>query len=479
VPELLVPLLVFLAEFCVRLAFIARVLLHGQRSSSARLAWILVLVTLPVLGIATYLLVGEVRLGRARTRRHKEIVDRFQRQAAPHWEGAVAPDLLPEYRTAALLAEAAGGVPPRDHHEVELLADSAAVIDGLVADLDAAERHCHVLTYIYLDDQAGHRVGEALSRAARRGVACRLLVDSTGSRGFLRSPLAGRMREAGVRVVAALPASLLRAAFARVDVRNHRKLAVIDGEIAWTGSQNIAGADFALKPRFAPWVDAMLRIRGPAVRDLQQVFLADWFLDSDEALDALLAHEPAHAPGGIPVQIVPNGPDIDPVPFEQLVHAAFHLARSEIILTTPYFLPPDSHLASICGAARRGVETHVVVPARNDSMLVAAASRSLYEPMLRAGVHVHEYGPGLLHAKTMTVDRHLAFVGSANFDRRSFELNFEVNVLVFDSDFASRLRFLQRGYMSESTAVDPDRWRTRSVGRRVVENVAGLFSPLL
>ena len=296
---------------------------------------------------------------------------------------------------------------------------------------------------------------------------------------FLRSPLAGRLREAGVHIEAALPANLLRAAFARVDVRNHRKLAVIDGEIAWTGSQNIAGADFAPKPRYAPWVDAMLRIRGPAVRDLQQVFLADWYLDSEEALDSLLAHEPPHVADGIPVQIVPNGPDLDPEPFQQLVHAAFNLARSEIIVTTPYFLPSDSHLASICGAARRGVETHLVVPARNDSLLVAAASRSLYEPMLAAGVRIHEYRSGLLHAKTMTIDRHLAFVGSANFDRRSFELNFEINVVIYDSDFASRLRFLQRGYMHDSTPVDADGWRARSAGRRLVESVAGLFAPLL
>ena len=181
----------------------------------------------------------------------------------------------------------------------------------------------------------------------------------------------------------------------------------------------------------------------------------------------------------MPVQIIPSGPNIDPAGMQQMILATMFRAKEELILTTPYFVPGEAELAALCSIARSGVETLLVVPQRNDSPLVGAASRSHYPTLLEAGVRIYEYRLGLLHAKTMTIDRSLGMVTTANFDRRSFELNFEITTLIYDSNFASQLRFLQRSYVADSQAVDERGWRVQPWPRRLGQNVAGLFSPLL
>lgn len=471
--------LVVLADFAFRVGLIVFILLRRRKRPTSTLAWVVVILVVPILGSLLYLLLGEVRLGRRRLAHHHEIAKRIRRSAAPVRPRGTNPTVTEIHRSTAGAAESAGGMPPKGGNRLELLHDSARVIEALVRDIDAATDHCHLLYYIYLDDGSGQQVAEALLRARQRGVACRVLVDDVGSRAFLKSPLAERLRRAGVRVVGALPANLFRVALSRLDLRNHRKLAVFDGRIGYTGSQNIADRAFAPKPRFAPWVDATIRIVGPAVRDLQELFIADWYLDTGEGLERLLQDSPPYESDGVTVQVIPSGPDIDPAGMQQMTLATMFLAKEELILTTPYFVPGEAELAALCSIARSGVATLLVVPLRNDSPLVGAASRSHYPTLLEAGVQIYEYRPGLLHAKTMTIDRSLGMVTTANFDRRSFELNFEVTTLIYDSDFASQLRFLQRSYVAESQVVDETVWRVQPWPKRLGQNVAGLFSPLL
>jgi cardiolipin synthase len=254
---------------------------------------------------------------------------------------------------------------------------------------------------------------------------------------------------------------------------------VIDGFISYTGSQNIADADFAPKRKFAPWVDAMVRIEGPLTWDFQVLFVEDWYLDTNESLEHLLHVQPLPQTEGIIGQAIGTGPDSFNEALRQLSQAMFHTAREELILTTPYFVPDDSTLTALCATARRGVDTMLIVPQRNDSRLVHAASRSHYPALLESGVKIYEFNRGLLHAKTVTVDRNLALISTANLDRRSFELNFEISVLVYDDDFASHLRFLQRGYIAESTLFDLHQWKRCSWPRRLWYNAAGTLSPLL
>jgi len=466
-------------ELTAQLIAVCWLLVRRPRRPSVNMTWIMVIVLLPIIGVLMYLMVGEARLGRRRRQRHGRIVERIREQGWPHGRLGQYPPLAPDLRTVSALAEKMGGVPARGGNDLKIMGVSEAVIESLIADIDGAEQHCHLLFYIFEPDSSGVAVGRALQRAAERGVACRLLVDSVGSRTLMESSLVSELRGSGVHVVAALPANLARAALSRIDLRNHRKLAVIDGRVGYTGSQNIVDPSFAPKPGFGPWVDATIRMVGPCILDLSELFVEDWFLDSGEDLSDVLSIEPPVVPGGVAAQVIPTGPTDEHEGLRAIIQSAFHLAREELILTTPYFVPGEAEVVALCTAAQRGVRTVLVVPARNDSPLVAAASRSLYQELLSSGVQIYEFEAGLLHAKVMTADRSAALVGTANFDRRSFELNFEVSTLVFDSDFASKVRFLQRTYMHQSVRVSASAWPSRPWHRRLRENAAGVLSPLL
>ena len=473
-------LALWLGEMALQFTFVGFLLAKRSRqTSSTNLTWIVIILAIPILGALIYLMLGEVRLGRWRLKRYSDLVQRIRSSPGFYPKEGRYPDLKPGHQSLSELVTSVGESEPRGGNSLKLYPVSDQLIDSLTEDIEGAAHHCHLLFYIFLADGSGRRVCEALERAAGRGVACRLLVDAVGSAPFLDSELRRSLEKSGVQVAAALPASLFRANVERMDLRNHRKLAVIDGRVGYTGSQNIADAAFSPKPRFAPWVDLSVRIEGPVVHDLQNLFVEDWYVDTQEALEDLLELECPMIADGVPAQIMGTGPMSYHEALRQFTQAAFHNARKELILTTPYFVPDEATFAALCTAARRGVHAQVVVPARNDSPLVGPASRSFYEEMLDCGVEIHEFTEGLLHAKTLTVDRDLALVSTANFDRRSFELNFEVSTLVYDTNFARQLRFLQRTYIERSRRIQADRWRRRRWPLRVAQNAAGIFSALL
>ena len=468
------------ALFVVNAVFVVFVLLRPRVRQPSSLAWILVIVAIPVGGIVLYLAVGEVRTGSRRKRRHRTIQRDIRAAVQKAWSATSRTAVVPwGTESIARLARLGDETQPRQGNRLALLATADSFVQSLVADIDAAERHVHLLFYIYLDDVVGQAVAEALIRARKRGISCRLLVDNVGSSDFLKSRLCRELRDAGVQVVAALPTRITQIVSIRFDMRNHRKIGVVDGRVGYTGSHNVASEHFHPKPRFAPWVDATLRIEGPAVRDLQALFIEDWYMDTTENLDHMIAYTPEEHPDGRIVQIVGTGVNSQNQALVRVIQSAIHMAREELIMTTPYFVPDEGTLAAITTAAIRGVRTIIVVPARNDSPLVALASRSFYDTLMDAGAEVHEFTSGLLHAKTITVDRDFALVSTANLDRRSFEINFEISTLIYDSDFASQLRLLQMRYLEDCVRVDAARWAARRWPRRLAENVAGLVSALL
>jgi len=467
----------------IRLALACRVVAR-RISIPATLAWLLVLFFAPLVGIFAYLLVGENRLGRGRAAEHEARAAgvaaralRFWRTGRADWTEECEP-----YEQVARVSTAVGGLAPLRGNTLTLLHDSDEMLDALIADVERAREHCHILTYIWMKTEGGLRVGEAVSKAAQRGVACRVLVDGVGSRPFLRSDLCRQMRRAGVQVVAALPVSVPRMLLRRLDLRNHRKIACIDGRIAYTGSQNIADYTFRVsrRPWVGPWIDATVRVEGPAAQALETVFLSDWRLDADSwpEIESLLP-DLGECPGGSIVHVVPSGPGKGPTAVHEALVTALYSAREEIIITTPYFVPDEPMGAALRSAAMRGVDVTIVAPRQSDSPIVSAAGRAWFDELLDAGVRLMQYDPALLHSKTITIDRRVAIVGSANFDVRSFYLNFEITLFVYDSDFASLLRLLQKQYMSDSTDVEPHAWRSRSRVKRAAESVARLLSPLL
>ena len=475
--------------FVVHLLTVLRAITRPDRTPASRVAWIAVIMCLPVIGVVAYLFLGETSIGRERARRLRDAESRL---TVP----SVACD-EPGDRVAAAVSDlcrSINGFGPTPGNSIVLLGDPGAspaeptrdcdaAIRGLIEALDAATGHIHLSFYIWLDDENGGRVADAISAAARRGVACRVMADALGSRDFIRGPRWRQLREAGVHLLASLEDIPRLGGFAvgRVDLRNHRKLVVIDNRIAFCGSQNCADPQFRVKAKYAPWVDVLLRCEGPVVRQAQHLFLATWIAETGEDLYGLpaAAPEPEQHHDGVVAQMFGTGPTTPGNQMSDSFVSALYAAEHELIITTPYFVPDQALLRALCAAPRRGVTATLIVPARNDSPLVSAASRSAYPDLLACGVRLFEYPLGLLHTKSITLDARIALVGSANMDRRSLELNFENNLLVLDPGVTATIRDRQLGYLSQSTIVKAEAVEDWPFRARLVDNVIGMASPVL
>lgn len=474
---------IFGIEAITRLLVACYVLIRKGNRPAVATAWVLFLLLMPAGSLLAFAMFGEPRLGWMRRKRHAEVLAALDIEAHHGHRDPDAIEIKMDQldRAVCQIATSASHSKATRGNALDICGDTDSAIARMVADIDSASAHVHLLTYIFLDDESGRAVADALIAAAKRGVKVRVLCDDVGSRRFLRGKLCHTMMAAGVRVTRALPVGLWRIIFTRLDLRNHRKLLIVDGRIAHVGSMNIASASFAPDPKFAPWVDCMVRAEGPVVREVQLVFLEDWYFETGEDLRELMnLHPPLCATGeGAAAQFVASGPNFDNESTTQLVQGMLRVARQEVVLTTPYFVPNIETVMAMCVAAKSGVSVTLVIPKRNNSRLVALASRAYYEVLLSSNVKIFEFEKGLLHAKTVTVDRQLSLVTSANLDRRSFDLNFEASLVVYDNPFAHALRKLQAGYIASSTQLSGAAWRRRPLAKRLIENAAGLLSPLL
>jgi cardiolipin synthase len=464
----------------LQIYFVMRALLRPHREPSSRLAWVVVIAVAPLVGIIAYLLFGEVNIGRHRVARFRKALQRLPAMDQLSADIGEAP--IPErYATPFLVGRSISGYAPTAGNSAALLGDSDAAIDAMVADIDDATEHVHLLFYIWLTDTNGLKVVEAVKRAAARGVVCRVMVDDLGSRALIRSPHWTAMADAGVRLARALPIGnpLLRPFRGRIDMRNHRKIAVIDNAVTYCGSQNCADAAFAVKARFAPWVDIMLRFEGPIVRQNQHLFASDWMAHVQEDLSLLLREPVALTEHGFPAQAIGTGVTVRYSAMPEVFVSLMNAAKRELVITTPYFVPDEAIEAALCASARRGVETSVIFPKRNDSWIVAAASRSYYRDLLDAGVNIYEFEPGLLHAKSVTVDGELSLIGSANVDRRSFELNSENNILLLDVGVTGQIRARQQSYIQKSVRIEKDVVAHWSTPRQLWNNTIAMLGPVL
>ncbi|MBS7812954.1 cardiolipin synthase [Roseococcus pinisoli] len=469
-------MLLALSVIATQIATIIRVLLRPHRDPASRISWVAVVLAVPVVGVIGYLLMGETSIGRRRAARV-----RLALEALPPPVSDPAPDVPPRYEQLFHAGRSISGYPPVGGNTARLAEDSNAAIVGLVADIDAATDHVHVLFYIWLDDGNGLRVVEALRRAARRGVACRAMVDDIGSRALVRSPHWAAMEGDGVRLARALRVGfpLLRPLQGRIDLRDHRKIVVIDNRITWCGSQNCADPEFRVKPRFAPWVDTMMRLEGPIALQNQHLFASDWMSWGGDDISALLRDACEGSGEGFAAQVIASGPTERNSAMPEIFQTLIYAARRELVVTTPYYVPNGPLQAALCAAGHRGVATTLVVPARNDNWAVAAASRSYYADLLAAGVRLLEYPLGLLHAKTLTLDGEVTLIGSANMDRRSFDLNYENNILLQDPATTAAVRARQEAYIAASREVTREEVAAWPAWRRLWNNTVAVVSPLL
>ncbi len=475
--------IVLIVLFFVNIALSFWIVWSKGKNPNAALAWIAALFAFPVLGLLLYVLIGENRIGVIRKRRHRRIVQQV-RSLEPVWQDQRVAErhMSAEDSQLARVAEQLGAPPVLNGNTIEVSGDPHEQIQWIVQDIDAATQTVHVLFYILEGDSTGEQVCQALERAVARGVVCRLLLDGVGSKAFLRSARRRDLAAAGVQVVEALPARLLRVLVARVDIRNHRKLVVVDGSVAQTGSRNVADPSFKQTGRLGknePYVDSWIRVRGPVVLDLQTMFVEDWELDTGQDLSPLLEHQPEFILGGIPAQVIPSGPNFNNSVVAELIQASIQLARREVMFCTPYFLPDEATISAMEVAARRGLRVTVILPRANDSLLCAYASRAQFHRLLQAGVEIWEFRPGFLHSKTVTVDDEIGIVTTANMDRRSYEINFEASLVVYSRAFTDQLRSLQNWYVARSARVEAPAWMARKASTRLAENFANLVSPLL
>jgi cardiolipin synthase A/B len=465
-----------------QLMVITRVLLRPHRDPASRIAWIVVILVVPVLGMLGYLLLGETNIGRRRAARVERALAALP-PAGALTKAAGAPLLIPERHLPLFrVGQSVSGYVPVGGNMASLSSDSNATIAALVRDIEAATDHVHLLFYIWLPDQNGGKVVAALQRAAARGVTCRVIVDDVGSRSLIRSPLWASLQQAGVRVARALPVGFLlaRPLHGRIDLRNHRKIVVIDNHITYCGSQNCADPEFLVKAKFAPWVDAVMRFEGPIARQNQHLFATDWMSWAGEDLASLLQQPliPPAAPG-FAAQVVATGPTGRPSAMPEMFQSLIYAARRELVITTPYYVPDASMQDALRAAGNRGVDARIIFPARNDNWAVAAASRSHYAELLEAGVRIYEYEGGLLHTKTLTMDGEISLIGSANMDRRSFDLNYENNILLHDPASTASLRALQESYLAHGRCILPEEVAAWPLRRQLWNNLAAMLSPIL
>ncbi|KTT15696.1 cardiolipin synthase [Pseudacidovorax intermedius] len=449
-----------------------------KRAPVSTLGWILSLALLPYAGFFIYYFLGPQRLAKQRLKRLRSRVI-AQAPADMALLREAAEDAPPALRQLATLAMSACGMPVSSARSVQLLSGGAAAFDAIFEAVRGARDHVHLEYYIFEPDRIGTALRDLLAERTRAGVQVRLLIDALGAKRVGRRFLAP-LREAGAQVAFFHDTRIGRRLRPVTNYRSHRKIVVVDGDVGFTGGVNITDEEDR-RTRPNAYHDVHLRIEGSAVRWLQTTFLEDWVYATGEPLHgigSLLARlMPPVAAGPVAVQIVSSGPDTPLEAIHRMHVEAIHAATERAWLTTPYFVPSEPALMALTNAALRGVDVRVLVPRRSDSLVVSAAARSYYDELLAAGVKVWEYKARMLHSKTLVVDDHCAMIGTANFDNRSFLLNFEVMAVVYGPALAGPLAAQFETDLHSASAVRAH--RQRRFWPRLGEAVARLFSPLL
>ncbi len=489
--------LLLIGHFVLNIFFAMRVI-YSKHSSSVALAWLVILFVVPYLGTMAYILVGEPRLSNKRGKRVTEInafYDKFSQKylsLIPSHQTTIDP----RFQGLSQLAQQNIGFGLGAGNDGQLLSDTDAMLHSFLQDIALAEETCLLMFYII--DAQGRiiEVLEAIMAAASRGVKCRIMVDDIGSRTFINSEWPQRLRVCGVEVTCSLPVGLFKTFFMRNDLRNHRKLLIIDHKVAYTGSYNLVDPHFFKQDSgVGEWIDVMMRCEGIIARLLSVVFYADWAVENDDNLretleylqaylekktpQELLAEYTVKGDSGSVLQVIPSAPDQKSSIVYETILCALHSALDKVVITTPYFVPDEMLLTALITTARKGVKVIIILPKKIDSWLTSHASRAYYQALLEAGVELAMFNGGLLHSKTIVIDEQYALFGTVNMDMRSFYLNMEVSLAVYDLATVKAIAKLQQSYLQQCEEVDLAMWQKRPKISRFIERCVRLLSPLL
>jgi len=461
-------------EWSVRL--LALLVVPARRQPTAATAWLLLIFFQPILGGVIYLFVGRPRVSRAR----QQLIDQLGQALAPNLKHlqhqptkprAQWPDTL---KPVVQLARHNRVFPEYGGNTTDMIETVEDLVRQLVADIDVATSSIHLTFYIAAIDPVTQPVFAALQRAVKRGVEVRLLVDDFGSKEFLKDLLALEMD--GIRVATAFPRSKLPRKSARFDLRNHRKMVVIDGRIGYAGSMNL------IRPDFMPdiiYEDIMLRLRGPVVLELQMIFVGDWYLERNIMLTGSQYFPVPEHIGDEVCLGLPSGPEYPEPVQQQVLLSLIHVSSESIRLVTPYFVPDEPLLIALKSAAQRGVTVELILSDRLDHRLVQLAQESYYNELMEAGVIIRLYPGRFLHTKFSLFDDRIALIGSANLDVRSSILNAELGLLFHAPKTARDLEGLIRRYRQTARELSIGGWAERDRVQALLQNIARLTSPLL
>lgn len=453
-------------------------ILLQRRAPVATLSWLLSMAVIPVVGVGVYYFFGPQRLKRQRLKRL-----RSRRRSRVRASIARLKDKVPtapaNLHQLVKLVSASSNLPLSTADKVQLLVGGAATFDSIMAAVRQAQHHVHLEYYIFEPDQTGQALLALLCTKAREGVRVRLLVDALGSKRLCRRHYR-ELEAAGGEVALFHPTRLGRRTRPVINFRTHRKIVVVDGDIGFTGGVNITDEE---NQRILPeaYHDVHVRLHGPVVNWLQTVFLEDWAYALDYStnqeptdLDVLLPDMPD---GDQAVQIMASGPDSSMEAIHRVHVAAIHAAHERLWLTTPYFVPTEAAMLALTNAALRGVDVRLLVPEKSDSRIVTAAARSYFDELIKSGVKVFEYRKSMLHSKTMVVDDWMGIIGTANFDNRSFRLNYEVCAVIYGRAFTTDL---EQQFMADLQHAHRVMYaRPQPFLQRLGDSIARLMSPLL
>ncbi|MBT2546964.1 cardiolipin synthase [Arthrobacter sp. ISL-65] len=454
-------------------------IIPGNRRPTTAMAWLLGIFFVPALGLILFLLFGNFKLSRRRTEQQQLVNERVRAGSA------ALSDVASEYsgpewvQSAAELNRRLGSIPLVDGNQVELIPGYPDSIGAMTEAVRKAKRFVNAEFYIMSTDHVTDDLLTALEEAADRGVQVRVLFDHIGTlrvKGY--NKLLKRLKASRIQWRRMLPLLPIHGQWRRPDLRNHRKIMVIDGEVAFTGSQNLIEPSYNNpKHRKAgrEWIELMACLRGPIVPTLNVVFATDWLSETDESLEDQLQLTAEPSPGGVSAQVVPSGPGFTTENNLRLFNTLIYSAQHRISVCSPYFVPDDSLLYAITTAAQRGVDVELFVSEKGDQFLVHHAQQSYYEALLRAGVRIYLYkAPFVLHAKHFTIDDEVAVLGSSNMDMRSFSLNLEVSVMLLGADAVNSMRAVEDTYRDISHELRLEDWMRRPLAARYVDNVARL-----
>jgi cardiolipin synthase A/B len=453
-------------------------ILSVKKESISAVAWCLTVILMPFAGSIFYWMFGyqSVQQPLKRKQRHARA---YKARTEASGEFASTAEGLPvgDWEDLSRLAVRLGASPMIDGNRVEFFHEGQAAFASMLQAIREAKHHVHVQFFIFRSDESGRQFIEAMAERARAGVQVRLLYDAVGCWG-LKSRLLRELTSAAGRAMAFLPLITPLRRF-RINLRNHRKIVVVDGRIAFTGGYNI-GDEYLGKHRFfGPWRDTHLRLEGPAVRWIQRVFGEDWnFAAHEEPFGAEYFPKPLPV-GDVPVQIAWSGPDQQIKTIREILFAAIMKARQRVWVASPYFVPDAGLLDALCLAARSGRDVRLLLPFRPDKWLPFLAGRYYWQDALSAGVKIYQFTQGFMHAKVVLIDDCWSSVGSANFDNRSLYLNFEMNCLFQSQSVAASLEQALLRDMALSIRVNPDEFDKRTFVSRLAENTCRLLSPIL